>query len=803
MVQDLRYALRLFSKNPGFTAVAVGTLALAIGANTALFSVTDALLLRPLPYPHPERLALVSAFQQSTGLVQGQISWPRFKAIEQGSRSFAGVAAFTNDVFNLSGLGEPEQLSAARVSWNFFRVLGVHPALGRSFVAAEDQPQGRRVALISHRLWERRFGADRSVLGRHVALDQTDYTVIGVLPPDFEFAFFPSAVDLYTTRPNELNLVTPAQVANGVMFLLAVGRLRDGVNVRTAQAELDKVAADYAREHPGRPDTAGALRGGDLSSEAVYGARAAVLILFGAVGLVLLIGCANVAGLLLSRALARRREFALRAAIGAGRGAIVRQLLTESVLLAIAGGGIGLLLSIRGTTALAALAASNLPRASEITPDLRVLAYTFLISVLAGVLFGLAPAFDASRTDLNEALRAEGRGGTPGRRRNHARAMLVVFQVALSLLLLIGAGLLIRNFVQLRRPQPGFEAGHLLTMNIALPPARYTTPLRMAAFYDELVRQASAVSGIRAAAVASALPANPSRFSPMLPEGQPVVPFAQRPIFNVQMVGPGYAGTLGTPLVQGREFTARDIAGAPLVCMVNQLVVRRYWPNQNPLGKHIYIGNLTPIEVVGVLADVRNAGLAADVQPEVDFPFAQRAWPSMFLITRTAGDPKAFVGALRARVRAIDPDQPVTAVRTMDEVLEVSAAQPRFTAALLGSLAALALLITIVGIYASIAYSVSERSQEMAIRVALGAARADILRLVIGRGLGITAGGIVIGLAAALLLTRLVASLLYRVSVLDPFTFIAGIVLFLSVALVASYVPARRATRADPMQTLR
>jgi putative ABC transport system permease protein len=428
--------------------------------------------------------------------------------------------------------------------------------------------------------------------------------------------------------------------------------------------------------------------------------------------------------------------------------------------------------------------------------------------MLAGILFGLAPALQISRADLNSVLRSEGRGagsgGGGGRRRNAMRNLLVVSQVALCMLLVIASGLLLRNFAQLRSGNPGFDPRNLLTLNVALPPARYSKPAQMAAFFSELVRQVRAVPGVRSAAGSSALPVNPSRFSPALPEGQPQLPLSQRPVFNIQMSGPGYAGTLRIPVVRGREFTERDDAHAPLVAMVNQSLARRYWPNENAVGKHILLGRIPqPLEVVGVLGDVRNLGVAADVGLEIYIPFAQRPWANINLIVRTAGDPHAFVSAVRARVLSIDADQPVTAVQTMEELLETGAAQSRFTASLLGALSGTALLLAVVGIYSVIAYSVAERTHEMGIRIALGAEPADILRLVLRQGLLLALSGIVIGVAASFALTRLMASLLYHVSVTDPATFAIGSLLFAAVALLASYLPARRATRVDPMAALR
>jgi predicted permease len=535
----------------------------------------------------------------------------------------------------------------------------------------------------------------------------------------------------------------------------------------------------------------------------VAGVRTAVLILFFAVGLVLLIACANVSSLLISRALGRQREMALRTALGATRAGLVRQLLTESVILALAGGVLGAALSAWGTRVLAAMAQDSLPLASEIRADGVVLAFTAGISVLAGILFGMAPALQVSRPDVNSVLRSEGRGATAGRRHNLFRSLLVVSQVALSMILLVGAGLLLRNFAQLRRASPGFDATHLLTMNVTLPPARYSTAPQMIGFFRELVRQVESVPGVLSAAVSSALPVNPVRFTPGLPEGQPAVPLPERPMFNVQTLSPGYVETMRLPLLAGREFTVHDDA-PPTVLMVNQAAVRRFWPRENPIGKHILVGRQpAPSEIVGVVGDVHNTNLAADVQPEMYRPFARLPWPSMNLLVRTARDPHSFVAAVRARVLAVDRDQPVTEVLSMEEVLANGATQPRFLTALLGALSSIALVLALVGIYGVIAYSVTERTREVGIRMALGAAQSDILRLVLRQGLALALSGIGIGLAASLALTRLMTTLLYHVSTTDPAVFVGGAVAFAAVAMLASYLPARRAMRVDPVVALR
>ncbi len=796
----------MLRKNPGFAFVAVITLALGIGANTAIFSVANALLLRPLPYAQPDRLVLVYAAKANApGAIQ-PFSYPRSTFIGDKSRAFSGFAAFTNENFNLTGAGDPEQLSAARVSWNFFGTLGVRPAIGRAFLPADDQPGAKAVCLISHGLWTRIFAKRPDIAGQEITLDATPYTIIGVLPRGFEFAPLASSVDLWAPRVFDLNITTPAQIRAGVGFLSGVARLAPGVSARQADAEMSVLDRQYRRENPAMPDAdpAQTIRARDLQEQTVANVRTAVLVLCGAVGLLLLIACANVAALLLSRSLGRRKEIAIRAALGAKRTTLVAQLLVESVLLGVAGGALGIALSAWGTHALTALGAGNLPRVDEIGMDWRVMAFALALSLVTGLLFGLVPALQLSRQDVNPVLRAEGRGSAGNRKRSRLRGTLVVAQVALSMVLLVGAGLLIRSFVRLRHVSAGFQPGNVLTMNIALPPARYSKATQMVAFYDQVVRQVSVLPGVRSAAVCSALPVRPVRFSPVLVEGQPDLPLAARPILAIQMVSPAYFRTLGVNLRQGRAFLDSDNPEAPLVAVVNETLAHRFWPDQNPIGKHVLLGRMVkPAEVVGVAVDVRNLTLAAAPEPEVYVPFPQRPWASMNLIVQTAGDPHNWAGAVREAVKTVDHDQPVTAVNTMEEVLATSTGQQRFSVFLLGVFSVASLVLAAVGLYGAVAYSVAERTQEMGIRMALGARAADIERMVVWQGLALALAGLGLGTMAALALTHLMSGLLFEVSASDPMSFVASAVLFVAVAAIASYLPARRAARVDPIQALR
>ena len=805
-LQDIRYAARILAKSPGFTSVAVLTLALGIGANTAIFTVTNGLLLQPLPYADPSRLALISMNSADARGELGQMSWGRFQNLVAQNKSFSGVASFANESFNLSGQGDPEQLLAGRVSWNFFDVLGVHPALGRSFEPAEDQPGGRQVVLISQSLWLRLFGGAHDAVGRSISLDAKDYTVIGVLPAGFVFPLAGPKVDVWAPRVTELNIITQAQVTRGASFLTVIGRLRPETTQDQAQAEMTVMDRQYRQDNPGRPDAdpRQTITVKELQSQIVANIRPALLMLMGAVGFVLLIACANVASLLLSRALSRKKEIAMRAALGAGRGVLIRQLLTESVLLAAVGGALGILLSWWATRVLATLTQSVLPRMAGVHMDLWVLGFTVAISLTSGVLFGLAPALQLSAPDLNSILRDEGRGSTGGKRRNYARNALVVAQVALSMVLLIGSGLMIRSFVRLATVKPGFDPANSFTMRIALPTAKYKSRPQMIAFYNQTLALVKTVPGVQAAAISSALPLNPSRLSPMLPEGQPVVPMGQRPILNVQTISPDFTAVFHVPLERGRMFNEHDDADAPPVAIVNHAAVRRFWPNENPIGKHILMGQMTkPVEVVGVFGDIKNVSLGVDANPEVFLPFPQLPWAWLNLDVRSAADPRAMEQTVRRQVLQVDKDQPVTNIQTMDELLATASSQTRFTMLLLGIFSATALILAIVGIYGVIAYTVAQRTQELGIRMALGAARRDILRLVIGHGLALTLSGISIGVIASLALTRWMSTLLFDTSTTDPAAFVLSAGLFATIALVASYVPARRATRIDPTDALR
>jgi putative ABC transport system permease protein len=806
-LQDLRFGARMLRKNPGFALAAILTLALGIGGNTAIFTITSSVLLKSLPYQAPQQLLLIDL--QSKDGQSHCCSLNRFDLVHDHSHSFAGVAAAANDNFNLTGRGEPLQVAATRVSPEFFDVLGVKPQLGRFFLPDEGKPAGKPVIVISDEFWRNRFGGDHGILGQTVALDGTPYTIIGVVPAGTQFPFMPPA-EIWTPRYFEHSLFSPQRLRMGVGYLSIVARLRPGVTRRQASAELDVLHQQFQKDNPGapdaQPDIAVVLTG--LQESVVANLRPMLLILSVAVGVVLLIACANVASLLLSRALSRKKEIAVRAALGARRGMLVRQLLTESILLAMIGGLFGLGLSWAATRYFATTGSANLPPGVPIAMDARVLLFMVGISILTGIIFGIFPALQLSQTNVNQTLRDEGRGSTGGHRRMQMRGLLVVMQVALSLVLLMAAGLLVRSFSRLLRVDPGFDPQNVLTMNVSLPTVKYGDAQKQIAFFDDLLRRVSSTPGVRQAAISAAMPLTIKRITPVLPEGEPEVPLPQRPFIDIEAVSPLWFQTLRVPIKMGREFTDADNAQAPKVIIVNESFAHRYWKNENPIGKHVVIGRGPgPSEVVGVSSDVKNRGLAQDPLAQIYLPFPQLPWGNMNLIVRTSADPHAMVSTVRTQVAAIDPDQPVTAVQTADELMDISRAQPRFFMTLLGAFSVAALGLAIVGIYGVLAYSVAQRRQELGIRLALGAEKADILRLVVSYGLTLAAIGIGIGWAAALVLSWSMASMLsnilYKISVRDLTTFVAAPAIFLIIALLASYLPAKKATEVDPNEALR
>ena len=804
--RDTLYALRTMRKKPAFTATAVLTLALAIGGNTAIFTVIRAVLLKPLQYRDPDRLVSVSGGATPT----------RFAEMEAGARSFTALGAFTGQQdLTLSGGAEPEVLRGARVSATFLRILDVDPLRGRGFRPEEDAPGGPPVVMIGAEIWQRRFAGDPQIIGKAVTLDATPYLVIGVLPPRFQFPF--PGVDLWLTAPSESPGV-PARVRALSPVLNVFGRLKPGVTLAQANAELQVIRRRYALAHPSmldaKPKTP--LEVTPMKDNLVTGVRSMLWMLFGAVGFVLLIACANVASLLLARAASRSREMAVRAALGAARTRLIGQLLAESVLLSLSGGILGVLLAAWCLRAIPLISSFDLPRSAEIHLDGIVLGFAAALSLVTGVLFGLAPSLAASRPDLMRVLRASGDAANPANQGPggilaglNIRALLLVGQIALSVVLLIGAALLIESVSRLRGVQVGFNPSHLLTMRLSLPPVRYDTNQKKVSFFQELIRQVGSAPGIRSAAAGMSLPMMGYAGTPVQDAAKPLLKLNERLIATYMPVTPGYLRTLDIPLRRGREFTDQDMEDAQRVAIVDEALARRFWPEYpsgpDPVGQRLWVGgvNPKPAQIVGIAANVHQS-LENSAWPETVYVcFAQNPLPSAMLAIRTDGDPLRFTSAVREQVRALDKDQGISAVRTMDDLVEEEVGQRRLLVILLGSFAGVALLLALIGIYGVIAYSVAQRTREMGIRRALGAQQSDILRLVVVQGFRLALAGVAIGLVGAYGLTRLMESLLFHVSATDPATFVGVALLFLFVALAASYIPARRATRIDPMATLR
>ncbi|MGI9105206.1 MAG: ABC transporter permease [Pyrinomonadaceae bacterium] len=804
--QDLKYGLRMLWKNRGFTVVAVFALALGIGANTAIFSVVNTVLLRPLPFVQPEQLLVLWGAEQGGGEQQRHVSsYPDFRDLRDQTGSLAYVSAYGRNGSTLAGDDEPEQISGAMVSADLFPLLGVGPALGRVFTREEDQPDGPRVIVLGYGLWQRRFGSDPKIIGRELQISGRSTTVVGVMPSGFKFPTDAERSDYWMPLASDATAATRLN-NRGSHFLRIVGRLRPGVTLEGAQAELTTVASRLEQQYP-ETNTGLGVRLVSLHEDLVGRVRPALLVLLGAVGFVLLIACANVANLLLARAAARTREMAIRTALGASRWRVIRQLLTESLLLSLVGGGVGLLLALWGIDLLVGVSPADIPRAREIALDGRVLAFTVMVSLLTGIFFGLAPALHASKTNLNESLKEGSRGSTEGLRSNRVRSLLIVSEVALSLVLLVGAGLLIKSFLRLQQVDPGFKSKNVLTLNLSLPRIKYPEPERQKIFFREALGRMKSLPGVESIGAVNILPlSGNNRSNSFAIVGQPKPVPGQEPEADSRVISPDYFSALGIPLSRGRAFTQRDTQTTPLVLVVNETFARRFFPGAEALGQRVVIDDdeNKAREIVGVVGDVRHEGLDSPPEPEYYEPYQQTPERSMTFVARTnLNNPSALGGALRDALKSMDEDLYVPGMKTMDELRAGSVAERRFSTLLLGVFAGVALLLAAVGIYGVMAYSVMRRTHEIGLRIALGAQAADVLKLVVGQGMFLALVGVVVGLAASFALTRVMANLLYEVSATDPLIF-AGIALLLAgVAFIACYIPARRATKVDPMIALR
>ncbi len=812
LLQDLRYALRMLRNNPGFAAVAILTLALGIGANTAIFSVIDSVLLRSLPYQDPAGLVMVWENNSQHPNPHNTVSPPDFLDWQSRNSAFAEMAAIFDQHANLTGNGLPQEVVLQDVSANFFPVLGVNPILGPGFTSENGRAGHDKVVIISYGFWKERFGSDTEIIGKTLVLNGHPLAVVGVAPQNF--TWFIKDGSFTGAKPEMWSpFVFPASFSNRKdigRFLSVVARLKPGVTVAQAQSQMNGIAARIAEEYPDFNGYWGANVvpvHDQISGEL----RPALLILFGAVAFVLLIACANVSSLLLARASAREREIAVRTAMGASPWRIASQLLTESVLLAIIGGAIGVALAIWGTDLLLAVSPRNLLDLRSIPIDWRVLTFAAGATLIAGLLFGFLPSYISAHSGIAETLKEGGRGSSAGKPRRFARSAFVVGQMCLALVLLAGSGLLIRSFIRLVGVDPGFDASHLLTFKISLPSSKYKTDPVQLAFFQQLLARISRLPGVRSASMDSFPPfSGLGAATGVHVLSQPERSLMDLPVADVRVVGPDYFPTMQIPLRAGRLFNNQELTEERHVVLINQAFADQYLHGVNPLGQKavIYMKSLeesqnTPSEIIGVVGDVRQMGLDTPAEPTVYWPHPELVMSGMTILVRTANDPLTLVSAVRNELQQMDPEQPMAAIATMDELLSGSLSRSRFTMLVLGVFAALALVLASVGIYGVIAYSVTQRTQEFGIRIALGASRRDVLRLVLGQGTRLTLLGIGLGIVAALVVTRLMATLLYGISATDPVTFTAVALLLALVALAACYIPARRATRVDPIVALR
>jgi putative ABC transport system permease protein len=804
--QNVRYALRNLRKRPVFSVIVVFTLALGIGANTAIFSVVDAVLLAPLPYSDPDKLVVLWAKNEKQNLTQQPVSYPNIVDLREASHVFERLSVVRGELFSLTDRDEPERVTGVRVSTNILTLLGVTPALGRNFLPEEEQPAKASVALLSHGLWQRRYAGDPRLLGQAIIIDGKSYTVIGILPAWLKQ---PGMTLVNLSDPDVWIPVVPAASEQNRNFanMRIVARLKMGVTRAQAQSEVDTLGARLEKQYP---DSNTNLRFGvvGLREQLTGRVSKALWILLGVVGCVLLIACANVANLLLARAASRQSEIAVRNALGATRPQLIRELLTECMVLSLTGGLLGLLLAYLGVTVMTSLSSGGIPRADEIGISREVLLFTMLLSLLTGLAFGIVPALQSSRSQLTEDLKEAKKGASGSVRHRRSLNALVVIEIALALVLVAGAGLMMRSFRSVLGIDPGFDPHNVLTFSAALPLATYKDQQQHVQFFERALAKIRALPGVEAAAGTFRVPIAGFATAIFSVQGKPV-PTGQAPIADYRAITVGYFRAIGIRLLKGREFTERDSADAPDAVIVNEELARRSWPGEDPIGKRLQVGTeLTRWrQVVGVVGNARLSGLEAKVDPAIYVPFPQNSWPNAlrnsFIVLRATTDPQSLIPAIRRELRSVDPTFPITQIRTMDEIVGDSLSQRRFNTALLALFAFVAVALAAVGIYGVMSYAVSQRTREMGIRMALGAEQSDITKLVTSNGARLAALGIAIGVVAAAISSRLMSSLLFGITATDPMTFVFTALLLAAVTLLASYIPSRRAARTDPIAALR
>jgi putative ABC transport system permease protein len=806
LLQDLRYGAWMLRKNPGFTAVAALTLALGIGANTAIFSVVNAVLLRPYPYKDQDRLMWLWETKLPE-IPRLSPSPANFLDWQKQNTVFEQLEACNVRNFNLVGGANSARIRGMVITHGFLSMLGIRPRMGRDFLPDEDRPGRNNVVILSHELWQRQFGGDPNILNQSIKLDDQPFTVIGVMPPNRGFRF----QDDHLWTPIAF---TAEQIQNRRGGILNVfGRLKPEATLEQARSEMSAIAGRLANRYPDT-NTGWNVTVDPMVEEAVSQIKPSLLLLLGAVTFVLLIACANVANLLLARAAVRRKEIAVRTALGASRWRIVRQLLTESLLLSLAGGIIGLTLASWGLKIMMAMADNFWPRIMDISLDVRILVFTTAITLLTGLSFGLVPALQASKPNLNEMLKDAGRGSTEGGRQQIVRSALVVIEVAISLVLLVGAGLVMRSFIGLQKVDPGFDPENALTVSISLTERKYPEQDRQAAFYSRLIERVSALRGVQATGAATAVPFSDAHWGGHMGrgfriEGRTGDQAGNQGGASYYSVSPNYFRAMGIPLLRGRLFTEFDTKGAPRVAIINSTMANRYFPNEDPIGKRIQLTSMfnndpeVYREIVGIVGDVKSNSLAQETPPQTYEPHTQEPFPFMTLVVRTAGDPTGLNEAIRREVLQLDKEQPVFRIETLDQLIATSTGHRRFSMMLFAVFAAAAIALASVGLYGVMSYAVTQRTHEVGIRMALGAQRRDVLGLILRQGLRLTLSGIAAGLIAAWAATRLLINLLYGVSATDPLTFAGVSLLLIGIALLACYIPARRATKVDPMVALR